>query len=433
MSDSKNYYNKKSTNTSSHVVRAERSYNRNLERMESRSKNRDKFLSKNDKRLDSLRNLDEEVLRKNRASRDKRIEDRRRFIEEKIIKDDEVKKARFTQMTERTDERLSSVRHRRDERTEKHRKRVDEKRQIYDERVRKYESDQRIILENRLKRAENDDKNLFGKRKAVTISVGFICLIAIFVLMQNVLPSSGLKRKGLIENNNEIATVSDASIKVVDNLKPEKTYSEADEISEQQRLWDLLMEHYDGNTNAVLGVMCNLRTESHFNAYNLEDYNNDFWGVDDLTYTDDVNSGVVSRQDFLESRAYDMSNGYYNDYYQWVNVDGGYGYAQYTAYIKKEELFQFAEQWFAPGGAGENYRFNIGDPDMQAHYVIYLLESDEFASLDAQLRSSGNVPDACYAWLKFYEVPFDPYCDNYYTLAFERASYAEEIEAECAN
>ena len=68
---------------------------------------------------------------------------------------------------------------------------------------------------------------------------------------------------------------------------------------------------------------------------------------------------------------------------------------------------------------------------MQAHYLIHLLESEDFENLDSKRRSAETVVDACYYWLDIYEVPYDPYCDNYYTLAFERAECAEKIEAEC--
>jgi len=40
--------------------------------------------------------------------------------------------------------------------------------------------------------------------------------------------------------------------------------------------------------------------------------------------------------------------------------------------------------------------------------------------------------DACFLWLKYYEIPYDPYNDNYFTLAFDRAEPADEIHAQCA-
>ena len=44
---------------------------------------------------------------------------------------------------------------------------------------------------------------------------------------------------------------------------------------EEKILWDMLMEHFDNNETAVLGIMCNIKEESGFKANNLEDINND--------------------------------------------------------------------------------------------------------------------------------------------------------------
>ena len=126
-----------------------------------------------------------------------------------------------------------------------------------------------------------------------------------------------------------------------------------------------------------------------------------------------------------------MTNGYYNKYDEWVNTDGGYGYAQYTSYDKKEKLYQYAEVWFGPGGPGEDYKFNIADPEMQAHYLVYILESDEYEKMNTKIMNASNVVDACYAWLKMYEIPYDPYNDNYYTLSFDRAHNADYIKEIC--
>ena len=179
------------------------------------------------------------------------------------------------------------------------------------------------------------------------------------------------------------------------------------------------------------GVMCNLKAESEFKAANLENYNNKIWDVDDDTYLEEINGKFISRDDFLESRYQEFTNGYRNKEHQWVNLDGGYGYAQYTAYDKKEMLYNYAEEWFARGGPGEKYRFNIADPKMQANFVVYLLESEKYKKMDEKIRKAPTIPDACYIWLKKYEVPKDPYKDNYYTLSFKRAAAAEEIRDFC--
>lgn len=406
--------------------------NKQLDRLEARTKRHEQFLERNDMRLKSLRELDEAVLQKSRDKQNQRLKERRERIEKNIIKGDESKKAKFDEMTSRTDKVVSKSRQRQDARRKKHRQRVDRRQKGYRAKSFKYFNDRRIILENRYKRTKTELGKKISRRNKITFGIGLVGLVLIFLLMQLLIPTSAFRR--YLATEDETATETDAvvveTVEVIEEtLKPEVDYSSGP--TEQQRLWALLLEHFDGNETAVLGVMCNLWSESKFEAVNLEDYNNQIWSVDDVTYTTDINQGAISRKDFLEARTYNMTNGYYNDYSEWVNVDGGYGYAQYTAYTKKEKLYQFAEQWFGPGGEGENYRFDIGDPDMQAHYVISLLESDEFATLDSRIRNAESVVDACYYWLRFYEVPYDPYCDNYYTLAFDRAECAGRIKAEC--
>ncbi len=406
--------------------------NKQLDRLEARTKRHEQFLERNDMRLKSLRELDEAVLQKSRDKQNQRLKERRERIEKNIIKGDESKKAKFDEMTSRTDKVVSKSRQRQDARRKKHRQRVDRRQKGYRAKSFKYFNDRRIILENRYKRTKTELGKKISRRNKITFGIGLVGLVLIFLLMQLLIPTSAFRR--YLATEDETATETDAvvveTVEVIEEtLKPEVDYSSGP--TEQQRLWALLLEHFDGNETAVLGVMCNLWCESKFEAVNLEDYNNQIWSVDDVTYTTDINQGAISRKDFLEARTYNMTNGYYNDYSEWVNVDGGYGYAQYTAYTKKEKLYQFAEQWFGPGGEGENYRFDIGDPDMQAHYVISLLESDEFATLDSRIRNAESVVDACYYWLRFYEVPYDPYCDNYYTLAFDRAECAGRIKAEC--
>ena len=71
------------------------------------------------------------------------------------------------------------------------------------------------------------------------------------------------------------------------------------------------------------------------------------------------------------------------------------------------------------------------DPKMQANFVVYLLESEKYKKMDEKIRKAPTIPDACYIWLKKYEVPKDPYKDNYYTLSFKRAAAAEEIRDFC--
>jgi hypothetical protein len=304
--------------------------------------------------------------------------------------------------------------------------------------VRNDEIQRRANLKRRLKA---DKQNRIKKRMIKIAILSGIVLVVMFMLFEFLLPGSYLKKKKVIDDTpledvletalEDISKTDKDGDGIPDDLEVGKPYAKLEGTTEEKLLWDLLMDYFDGNKAAVLGVMCNLHAESNLTAANLEDYNNRLWDITDDIYTEEVNRRTIDKKDFLESRTVDSTNGYYNENDEWVNRDGGYGYAQFTAYDKKESLYQFAEQWFGPGGKGENYRFNIGDPEMQANYVIYLLQMDEYHEMEDLIRHADVTVDACYYWLKMYEEPYDPYCDNYYTLAFDRAAVADQIEARC--
>jgi hypothetical protein len=289
--------------------------NKQLDRLEARTKRHEQFLERNDMRLKSLRELDEAVLQKSRDKQNQRLKERRERIEKNIIKGDESKKAKFDEMTSRTDKVVSKSRQRQDARRKKHRQRVDRRQKGYRAKSFKYFNDRRIILENRYKRTKTELGKKISRRNKITFGIGLVGLVLIFLLMQLLIPTSAFRR--YLATEDETATETDAvvveTVEVIEEtLKPEVDYSSGP--TEQQRLWALLLEHFDGNETAVLGVMCNLWCESKFEAVNLEDYNNQIWSVDDVTYTTDINQGAISRKDFLEARTYNMTNGYYNDY-----------------------------------------------------------------------------------------------------------------------
>ena len=315
-------------------------------------------------------------------------------------------------------------------------KRRKKKRSVLRQQVRyqisKLKEDERIRYEAVRKRVKKEGRSGIRKQILKIMLPAAGCVALIFLVVQFVLPGTILKRKQIIDDTpieeRLEAALSDAA---EEEVEIGKEYARLEDTTEEQLLWDLLMDYFQGNRTAVLGVMCNLHAESNLTAANLEDYNNRLWDISDDIYTEEVNRKTIGKKDFLEARTVDSTNGYYNEDDQWVNRDGGYGYAQFTAYDKKEALYQFAEQWFGPGGQGENYKFNIGDPVMQAHYVIELLKSDEYHEMEDLIRNAEVTVDACYYWLKMYEEPYDPYCDGYYTLAFERAEVADEIESRC--
>ncbi len=362
--------------------------------------------------------------------------------------------ARLRQYMDRREKRVQKYRDRRGEQYfERHRrlaKRIGE----HEDRVRVLYEETQIINRNRLKRIEDDRENILYEKGFKAFLFTGIVLFVMIMFFQTILPGTFLKRREVIDDTpidelielipqkeyrdysegsgtGTLLTFPEGTAAGGESAEPEKLYRGYDGMSEEQILWDVLMEHFDGNRTAVLGIMCNLFSESEFRAGNLEDYNNRLWQMNDEEYTEKVNRRTINKKDFLESRTHDTTSGYYNEYEEWVNLDGGYGFAQYTSYDKKEGLYQFAEQWFAPGGPGEEYRFNIGDREMQARYLVYLLSSEEYASMDRQLRNAANTVDACHIWLSCFEVPYDPYNDDYYTLSFERAEAAAKIEAAC--
>lgn len=366
-----------------------------------------------------------------RAKQDQRIAKRRERIKSRCIKGDVEKVKRFLERTARFDKFLAHRRARIDDRLEQRRQRIDRKLDAHEEFVQSLYRENKIRDKNRLERIEADKTNSNLKNFIRRSAIGLAVLVFLIALIEICIPGSFLKSRGIIDDT----PVDEAIILAMENedIPEEKQYHTLDGITEEQLLWDLLMEHFDGNETATLGVMCNLKSESRFEAGNLEDYNNQIWEIEDHEYTEKINRHTINKQDFLEARLLDATNGFYNKYGEWVNIDGGYGYGQYTSYAKKEGLYHFAEVWFGPGGPGEEYKFNIADPEMQAHYVVHILESDEFKSMDKQIRNSGKVVDACYLWLKMYEIPQDPYCDNYFTLSFDRAASADAIREACLN
>ncbi len=194
--------------------------------------------------------------------------------------------------------------------------------------------------------------------------------------------------------------------------------------AEEIILWNALMEHFEDNETAVLGIMCNAYYESGFLPNNLENTNNTVWGISDEEYTDAVNDGTLTREQFSKDMWGDSCRGY-DSRYGWVNPDGGYGYCQFTSFDKKDGLYQYALDYF-DYGIGEGQDFDISDATMQANYICYLLDG-EYSDLDEQLRAATTIADATYVWTAGYEKPRG----NWEDIAEYRAGIASTIKSEC--
>lgn len=195
--------------------------------------------------------------------------------------------------------------------------------------------------------------------------------------------------------------------------------------NDQQMIWNVLMGYFK-NENIVTGIMCNILHESGYCGDNLENYNNARWGISDADYAKSVNNKTISKKDFCESRYKGETRGYYNDYGQWVNQDGGYGIAQFTSYVKKEQLYEYAEKWAKDKGIA----FDISNVEMQVNFLCEAMEGDYSYIRDALLETT-TVAEACTVWLKLYEIPYDEYHDDYKTKGKKRAESADEIMAAC--
>ena len=194
--------------------------------------------------------------------------------------------------------------------------------------------------------------------------------------------------------------------------------------------WD--SENSTENTAAVIGLMCNIYEESGFKANNLQNSFESSLGMGDVEYTANVNSGEYSKDSF-------------------VNDSAGYGYCQYTYWSKKQSLYEYADNWFNnEDGFGYGQSFDIGNPEMQSYYLVYLLD-EQYPSIASRLKElstkydqsteegwANAVYEATYIWVSEYECPDPSYtylnghpCSNYQQVATARALNAERIYSEC--
>ena len=404
-----------------HVERARKRYVKSVQRNILRQKRREELLRKNDAMVKKAHDRYDERLDKVRKHVDERLVTNRENIRKKYVKGDARKEERLNRRIAQTDALIAKRRERRNKAVERHRSHIGKERVKYQSRwERIYRAIKGRYLE-RLNLIEAGKRGILLLRQFRALVIAGLILVSVVATAFVIIRISVARRKHR-QDEKLFAEVFEM-VPYLEN---------GEDVEEDQLLWKVLYRHFDGNETAVIGVMCNLKAESDFRANNLENLNNQRWNVDDEVYTDEVNKGLVTREDFLFSRYKGQTDGYVNKYLEWANVDGGYGYAQCTSYEKKEQLFSFAEAWFEEGGPGEYRHFDIADPEMQANFIVFLLESPEYADVDQLLRFSLTDAEACHVWLSRYEIPFDPYKDGYKTLSKERAAFADEIREHCA-
>ena len=141
----------------------------------------------------------------------------------------------------------------------------------------------------------------------------------------------------------------------------------------------------------ALGIMGNFMAESSMKPKNVEDRS----GIDDEVYTEMVDTNPN----------YDFATDYGHHY--------GYGYAQWTAKNRKQNLRKFAN---ARG-------VSIGEPTMQIDFCLYELKTDGGALFDTLCRSDDI--DLC----------SDMVCSQYERPAVNnfvaRRNFAHQFAEEC--
>lgn len=167
-----------------------------------------------------------------------------------------------------------------------------------------------------------------------------------------------------------------------------------DTVSAEKQVWDFLIGK--GMTAfATAGIMGNIRCESNFIPTNLQNSFEKKFGVDDLTYTSQVDEG---RRDFIDS--------------------AGYGLCQWTYYTRKQALLNYAKA----------QKKSIGDLAMQLEYLWTEMSAKK--SMMKELNAASSVRQASDIFLLQFERPAkkdDPEVQK------NRASYGETYFTKYSN
>lgn len=139
---------------------------------------------------------------------------------------------------------------------------------------------------------------------------------------------------------------------------------------------------------AAAGIMGNLYAESGLKPENLQNGFEKYLGMSDKQYTEAVDNGSYSRDDFIDDKA-------------------GYGLAQWTFWSRKQELYDFMK--------GQS--LSIGSLNGQLEFL--LKEFEGRPQLLKKLKKATTVQEASNAVLHDYERP----ADQSEKVEFKRAQY----------
>lgn len=196
----------------------------------------------------------------------------------------------------------------------------------------------------------------------------------------------------------------------------------------EERIWFALLDAgYD--EYAVAGAMGNIKQESGFATNNVEECVNQKSGLSDAEFTEQVNSGKISKDKFIEC-------------YEWGEIDKngkptgryGYGLAQWTWPSYKEELYDLAKS----KGVG------IESEELQIEYLLKHMQnagysktqsspSDAAYKFHSQVERSADGPakiqnrmDSAEEIYKKYHGMEKPQGGDFYALAKQLHDYVKQ-------
>lgn len=150
-------------------------------------------------------------------------------------------------------------------------------------------------------------------------------------------------------------------------------------MSDKEFIWNRLLEDI-GNELGVAALMGNLQAESGLISYRVQgDFSAGY--TNSIEYTNKVNSGEISKSDFV-------NNG---------PGGGGYGLAQWTYPPRKEALYNM---WQSGGYS------SIGSVSLACDYLLYELKTD-YVSVYNVLKNAISIRIASDKVLHDFENPAD--------------------------
>lgn len=201
-------------------------------------------------------------------------------------------------------------------------------------------------------------------------------------------------------------------------------------FQEQQMVkeYKVLSEYFEGQEIPVMAIMCSIYRESNFYGNNLENTANKLWNVTDEDYTEAINSGELSREEFDGHMWQGQHYMYWSNKYQdWKEGSCGYGIVGFTS--DKGALYDYARQWFLSEDGSES-GFNIADVTMQTNFVLYQLDNDPyFRGLKDEIVRCSSIEEASILWVKRYEKPASDWEESGRSRAKEAGWIKEKIEA----